>query len=176
MADPRVDEYDKAVGDRITPDIRARRQAILKAVGWDSTCGDVPGHFRDYPRGSQLLWSCNWASSHGMLTPPGMGWNTDVMTLEELALEAQDILNRPRMIQPELSRHMALFGRWDICDPRYWADRAQAVLGPPRGAYQDFVAHWDLPLIDSPGGNLMQLIVRRGWVDEQALRERVRGG
>lgn len=150
-------EYDEQLDPPTLPEKRMKDKLIL-ASGWLNKDGDFPGHFRDRSPHS-LIWTCNWATSKGVLSPRDW-YPIERMRSFELAAEGADLLGQfPD--DPVVEKLISLITPYlldTIRSPGQWLIDIQKVIKNARLLYRDYVCLWDYP-----AGMIFYHTYRPGW-------------
>ena len=119
---------------------------IVSELGWEPKDGDAPGHFREKMPGHRCLWTVNWATSQGMITPRDLITVED-MSREQMILELNDVLERGETEN---------FQDISILLVRLKSERWEDSMGRParilfgkmsnsNATYPEYVSFWDVP-------------------------------
>jgi len=140
------------------------RDSMLKGSGWQKKDGDFPLHFRDKPRGFQVLYSSNWSTSSGLLMP--QDWYAfEYMTSQEIIAEGIDLVFRKptdAVVSTKLSPLITRLKIDQVDDPIFWLTQVKEVLRQLRQGYIDYYCTWDPP----PSAGIGMVILpsnRPGW-------------
>lgn len=166
-------KYDRAASKGVPMAHQIVRDYMLDACGWVGAHGDVAGYFRDYPGGHRCLWSANWGTRRGFITPDQC-WATDTMTSHELILEAVDLMYRSggdAYIATKITPLVLDFFTGTISNPGFFLENLRGAIHNARRGYPDFT-FVDPPGMSGVGYRLMQLIPRPGWSTRSEILEK----